>query len=172
MNKDIAWVDTANQIGNSWYKKTAVGVFFEKSGKFCGIEISSKYKLKIKDKLRNYRESEVIGNLQSYLVYLCFLKVESIPLLEKTYLCSDFQPIRSYHKYLQKCFSYHGKQELFNNLKIRCKPKEIKSKAHPKVRKLYRKRRGDPDYLFNKSDVVSFINYFQKQNIKKVEGLR
>lgn len=168
--KEIAWIDTANQIGNSWYKKSVVGIFFEKSGKFVGVEIYSQHKLKIKDKLKDYNEKDVIGHLQAYLVYLCCTRIVPMLQIERTWLCSDFQPIKTYHNYLQKCFGYHGNSELFQGFGFKCKPKEIKSKAHPKVRKLYRRRRGNPDHVFDKEDLLNFITYFQKQTIRKVKG--
>lgn len=164
--KDIAWVDTANQIDNSWYKRTVVGIFFEKSKRFDSIKIESKYKLKIVDKLKNYDESIVVGNLQAYLVYLCCLIPENILELETTFICSDFQPIRAYHKYLQKCFSYHGKSELFDQLKFKPNPKGIKSKAHRKTNQVY-KGRKIPKLVFNHTNLNSFLAYFNKQSIRK-----
>ncbi len=165
---EICWVDTANQIHNSWYRDTAVGIFMEKGGKFYGVVIPSKFKLKIKDKLSAFDDSTVVGHLQAYLVYLCCSLIEPLPEIDKTYLCSDFQPINAYHKYLQKCFSSHGKISLFYDMHFVQKPKEIKSKAHPKVRKMY-KRRKEPTLIFNVIHLEHFLDYFNRQSLKKKE---
>ncbi len=165
----IGWIDTANQIHNSWYRDTAVGLFFQPSGRFYGLIIPSKYKLKIREKLSCFEDSIVIGNLQAYLVYLCCINLNFNLEIGKTFLCSDFQPINAYHKYLQKCFSSHGKMDLFYQIKFVQKPKEIKSEAHPKVKKLY-KRRRNPNYTFGASDYEEFIDYFNAQSIKRKGG--
>ena len=165
---EVCWIDTANQIHNSWYKDTAVGIFMENSGKFYGVIISGKFKLKIKDKLSIFDSSAVVGHLQAYLVYLCCSLIEPLPEIERTYLCSDFQPINAYHKYLQKCFSYHGKTDLFLKMRLVKKPKEVKSKAHPKVRKLY-KRRKEPSLVFDAEHLEQFLEYFNRQSLKKKE---
>lgn len=166
---EIGWIDTANQIHNSWYRDTALGLFFQPSGRFYGIIISSKYKLKVREKLSGFDDSIVIGNLQAYLVYLCCTNLDFYVGIEKTFLCSDFQPINAYHKYLQKCFSSHGKMDLFYKMKFVQRPKEIKSEAHPKVRKLYKKRRS-PNYIFGANDYGGFIEYFNAQSIKRKYG--
>ncbi len=36
--KEICWLDTSNQIGNSWYRNTSFGIYFENSGLFFGLD--------------------------------------------------------------------------------------------------------------------------------------
>jgi hypothetical protein len=169
MVEEIGWIDTANQINNSWYKKTAVGVLFEKKSKFYGIMINHTHKLKIKDKLKDYSESVVAGNLQAFLVFLLFKKMKNIPKASQIFLCPDYQPFNGYYKYIQKCFSYHGDLDVLSSLKIKRKPSKIKSKAHSKVNKLYNGRRN-PNYLFTNADLETFKKYFINQSNKKLKG--
>lgn len=164
-----AWVDTANQIDNSWYRKTVVAILFEENKKIVSILIENKYKLKIRDKLTNFKESVVVGYLQSYLVFLCCVSLTYIPKLECTFICPDFQPFRVYHTYLWKCFNYHGKKDLFSKLRIKIKPKEIKSKAHRKVNNLYQGK-GNPTLIFKEKEQKDFLKYFNKQSIKKLKS--
>jgi hypothetical protein len=164
--EDILWVDTANQIDNSWNKPTIVGLLFENNHLFYSITIETKYKLRIKNKLSDYEERVVVNNLQAYLVFLC-CTMEGIKFeISKTYLCPDVRPYNDYNKYLEKCFAYHGKIDLFRKMKFKCQPSNIKSKAHNKLKKIYKKKRQSK-FIFNNFNLNSFLTYFQKQSIKK-----
>lgn len=164
--EEICWIDTANQISNSWYRKTCLCFFFENSKKTYGLKIDHRIKLKIKDKLKEYDERIIVGNLQAYLIYICSIAVNPEQKISKTYICPDFQPKHEYDKYLQKCFSYYGKIDLFRNFNFRFKEKEVKSKTHSKVRKIYSGIKKE-NYNFNLNDMNNFITFFQKQNYKK-----
>ena len=164
--EDICWIDTANQISNSWYKKICICFFFENSKQIFSLVINHKFKLKIKDKLKDYEERTIVGNLQSFLIYLCTSKINSEKIIFKTYICPDFQPKHEYDRYLQKCFSFHGKMDLFKKFNFKFKDKETKSKAHSKVRKVYSGRKKE-NYNFDQNDLNNFIKYFLNQNYKK-----
>ncbi len=168
----ILHIDTANQIDNSWYKDTATGVYAEDSSFSSSIMIKHSWKLKIKDKLiKTYSESDIAGYLQAYLVFLCLKEKENIlynSSVKRTWLCPDVKPPKHYMKCLQKCFSNHGKNQLFLSLKIKPKEAKEKSKAHPKISKIYKGKRK-PAYNFSKKDMGGFIRFFNRLSLKKRE---
>lgn len=166
----ICHIDTANQINNSWYKDTVVGIYAENDSFFSSIIIQSNIKLKIKDKLKEFNEKDIICHLQSYLIYILIKNKEdyfSQRYIHKTFLCPDVRPIRTYIKALSKCFSYHGKSFLLERLKMELKKPNERSKAHPKVRKVYQKKKRN-SYKFEKDDMIKFINYFRTISYKKI----
>ena len=165
-------VDVSNQISNSWYKDSIIGLYAEDKSLLRTIRIPTRLKLRIKDKLKEYPEPYIEGHLLSYLLFRCCMdKEETIKrsLIERTLLCPDLKPIKLYMKCLQKCFSCHGKNDFFMLLKIKPKTHKEKSKAHKKVRKIFqRKKRAS--YEFKIEDTVLFFEYFKKQSIRKLEG--
>lgn len=125
----IIHIDTANQLDNSWNKDTVIGIYAEDNSLFVSIRIPSNLKLKIKDKLKDFQTNQVVNHLQAYLLFLACNHKESHFIncdIKRTWLCPDVRPIENYVKCLQKCFSAHGKVDLFQLLKIKIKKKNLK----------------------------------------------
>lgn len=168
----IIHIDTANQIHNSWYKDTCIGLLCEEENTFFSIKIPHQMKLKIKTKFSpHYPETIIIANLQSFLLFQLISNKEDFfrdKNITKTSICPDIQPIKLYMNSIEKCFVFHGKKELFCKMRFKVKKNTEKSKAHPKIRKVYQGKRK-VNYVFKIEDLERFITYFAKQNFKKVE---
>lgn len=163
-------IDTANQLNNSWYKDSVVGIYSEKENFFYSILIPTNLKLKIKDKLNEYSQSDIICNLQAYLVFLLIKNKEDYFLYrypKNICVCPDVRPIPLYLKCISKCFALHGKSELYNLLRFKLKKCYEKSRAHPKVRKVFQKKKR-ASYIFELKDMNEFIDYFLKFSNRKI----
>ena len=165
----IYHIDASNQIHNTWYKNTAVGICDDKGVFFFSINISSNLKLKIRDKLKEYPPKSVNCNLLAYLVFLIFRYKEEhfkSAQIKTTWLCPDVRPTMYYIKCLSKCFSRHGKHELFDHLSMKIKKPTEKSKAHGLTRKVFQHKKN-PTIEFNSQNMNDFIEYFIKLSEKK-----